>query len=169
MTNPKPVEPPTGIAVLEASTSALSHLLPAHHRLVISKDMKSDQTTVASEVRPGASRGSGLCLPADTTIALAVIAGSSKGLTHRLSRPQISIGHSTGGADIEIDDPDASPIHCALGVNGDVIRLCDLDSQSGTYVNEKRIQACELRHLSEFRIGSSVFLVVIHREGHSTR
>lgn len=132
--------------------------------------MKFDQTLVASEVRPVATRrGLNLCLPADKTIALAVIAGSSKGLTHRLSKPQISIGNSGGGADLEIDDPDVSPTHCVVGVNADVIRLCDLDSLSGTYVNEKRIQACELRHLSEFRVGSSLILVVIHCEGHLTR
>lgn len=61
---------------------------------------------------------SSLALPTDKTIGAVVIAGPSKGLTHRLSKPQISIGRSGGGADIEIDDPGVSPTHCAVGVSG---------------------------------------------------
>jgi pSer/pThr/pTyr-binding forkhead associated (FHA) protein len=41
------------------------------------------------------------------------------------------------------------------------IRLYDLDSTSGTYVNDERIEAAELEHLAEFRVGSSLLLVTI--------
>ena len=114
-----------------------------------------------SQMPPTPTRHSGLCLPADKTIAVSVISGPLKGLTHRLTKPQISIGHAGSGADIEIDDPSVSNFHCAVGVSGDIVRLCDLDSKTGTFVDEKNIQAAELRHLSEFRVGPSVFLVII--------
>ncbi len=48
----------------------------------------------------------------------------------------------------------------------DRIRLYDLDSTSGTYVNHERIETAELEHLSEFRIGSSLLLVTILPKRH---
>jgi pSer/pThr/pTyr-binding forkhead associated (FHA) protein len=41
-------------------------------------------------------------------------------------------------------------------VKDDVVRLRDLDSTNGTYFEEERVRAAELRHLAEFRIGSTV-------------
>jgi pSer/pThr/pTyr-binding forkhead associated (FHA) protein len=52
-------------------------------------------------------------------------------------------------------------MHCAIGVKGDIIRLCDLDSHSGTYVEKRRVSAASLEHFSEFRIGSSVLLLTV--------
>jgi pSer/pThr/pTyr-binding forkhead associated (FHA) protein len=91
----------------------------------------------------------------DRTITISVIAGSSNGLKHQLTKAKTSIGQTGGGADIEIDDPQVSPLHCVVGVANDIVRLCDLDSVSGTYANEERVQAAELEHLSEFRLGSA--------------
>ena len=110
---------------------------------------------------------SGLALPSDRAITISVIAGPSTGLTHRLTKAKTSIGQVGGGADIEINDPQVSPLHCVVGVTEDIIRLCDLDSPNGTYVNDERIQATDLEHLSEFRVGSS-WLVVLTSQKHST-
>ena len=104
---------------------------------------------------------SGLSLPNDRTITISVIAGSSNGLKHQLTKAKTSIGRTGGGADIEIDDPQVSPLHCVVGVANDIVRLCDLDSVSGTYANEERVQAAELEHLSEFRLGSTWLVVTI--------
>jgi len=57
----------------------------------------------------------------------------------------------------------------AVAVNQDRIRLYDLDSTSGTYVNDERIQTAELEHLSEFRVGSSLLLVTISPENATLR
>jgi len=43
----------------------------------------------------------------------------------------------------------------------DMVRLCDLDSANGTYANGERVQAAELEHLSEFRLGSTCLVVTI--------
>ncbi len=90
-----------------------------------------------------------------------IFRGSAKGLAHRLSKPRISIGRAGGATDIEIDDPRVSVLHCAVAVSQKRIRLYDLDSTSGTYVNDERIETAELEHLAEFRVGSSLLLVTI--------
>lgn len=107
---------------------------------------------------------SGLALPKDRTITISILAGPSKGLKHLLTKPKTSIGQVGGGADIEIDDPQLSRFHCVVGWTEDTVRLCDLDSANGTYVNDERIQAADLEHLSEFRVGSTWFIVAIARK-----
>ena len=111
---------------------------------------------------------SGLAPPSDRTITISVIAGPSTGLTHRLTKAKTSIGQVGGGADIEINDPQVSPLHCVVGVTEDMVRLCDLDSANGTYVNDERIQATDLEHFSEFRVGSTWLIVAISQK-HSTQ
>jgi pSer/pThr/pTyr-binding forkhead associated (FHA) protein len=103
----------------------------------------------------------GFALPKDKVITISVIAGPSKGLTRRLVKPHVSIGRSGGGADIEIDDPQLSDMHCAVGVKEHIIRLCDLDSDAGTFVENLRVSVASLEHLSEFRVGSSLLLVTV--------
>ena len=107
---------------------------------------------------------SSLALPNDRTITVSIIAGPSTGLTRELTKPKTRIGKAGGGADIEINDPQVSAMHCAVGLTEDVVRLCDRDSANGRYVNDERIQAIDLEHLGEFRIGSTWFMVVISRK-----
>ncbi len=66
-----------------------------------------------------------------------------------------------GGADMRIDDPEVSPMHCAVAVTVDGVRLYDLDSANGTYVDEERINEADLESFSTFRIGSTEFVVSI--------
>jgi hypothetical protein len=103
----------------------------------------------------------GLVLPKGKNITISVIEGPSKGLAVRMVKPHLSIGRKGGGADIQIDDPQLSDLHCAVGVKNEMIRMCDLDSQGGTYIEEERVEVAELAHLSEFRVGSSLLLVTI--------
>ena len=88
---------------------------------------------------------------------LFVIRGMSKGLEHQLTKAK------NQHADIEIDDPQASVLHCVLtGTKSkDMVRLYDLASDNGTYVEGERRQAASLSHFSEFRIGSTVFQLTI--------
>ncbi|MBI3670367.1 MAG: FHA domain-containing protein [Acidobacteria bacterium] len=108
--------------------------------------------TIASEYQ-------GLTLPSGKAITLSVIAGPARGLVYPMTKPRTVLGRS--GADVEINDPEVSRWHCAVEVKGDVVRLRDLDSTNGTYFGEERVRAAELRHLSEFRIGSTVVLLTI--------
>lgn len=100
-----------------------------------------------------------LALPEGKSISLAIIAGPSKGQVYPVTKPRVVLGRSD--ADVEVNDPEVSRWHCAVEVKGEVVRLRDLDSTNGTYFNEERVRAAELKHLSEFRIGSTVILLTI--------
>ena len=100
-----------------------------------------------------------LSLPVDRVVTLSVIGGPAKGLIHRLEKPRVVLGRT--GADVEINDPGVSRWHCAVEVKDDIVTLRDLDSTNGTYFGDERARAAELKHLSEFRLGSTVVLVTI--------
>lgn len=104
---------------------------------------------------------SGLELPKDKNITISGIGGPAKGIKHSLTKPRVTLGRLGGGADIEIDDPEMSRKHCKVEVKQDVVKVHDLKSTNGTFVNDERVPHAELEHLSEFRIGSSLLLVTI--------
>jgi len=107
------------------------------------------------------SQTASLTLPQDRTIKISVITGSSQGMECALSRPLVTIGRLGGGADIEIDDPEVSRLHCVLEVRRDVILLHDLRSMNGTYLGNSRVFAARLEEMSKFRIGSSLLQLSI--------
>ncbi len=106
-----------------------------------------------------ASEYQGLSLPVGRVLTLSVIAGPAKGLVYSISKPRVVLGRA--GADVEVNDPEVSRWHCAIEVKNEVVRLRDLDSTNGTYFGEERVRAAELKHLSEFRIGSTIVLLTI--------
>lgn len=132
----------------------------------VSQSLSNCTESVPSASVPIASRSQGFVLPEDNTITISVIGGPSKGLAHQFSKPRISIGRAGGATDIEIDDPKVSVLHCAVAVSQNRIKLYDLDSTSGTYVNDERVETAELEHLSEFLVGSSLLLVTILPKRH---
>ncbi|MGH9594437.1 MAG: FHA domain-containing protein [Bryobacteraceae bacterium] len=101
----------------------------------------------------------GLRLPTGKAIALSVLAGPSRGVVFPVDRARVVLGRT--GADLAIQDPEISRWHCALEIKGDVIRLRDLESTNGTYLNDERVRVAELKHLSEFRIGTSIILLSV--------
>ena len=44
---------------------------------------------------------------------------------------------------------------------GDRVILRDLNSTNGTYVNEQKISTTTLENHSEFRIGTTIFMLII--------
>lgn len=102
---------------------------------------------------------SSLQLPAGRAIALSIIAGPARGFVYTVEKPRIVLGRAD--ADIVIDDKEISRWHCAIEIKGDVIRLRDMDSTNGTYFADERVRVAELKHLSEFRIGTTVILVSV--------
>lgn len=142
------------------------------HKNVVEVPRKTEQTQVISPL-PTFARGGGggapasdfgteyegLVLPAGRTITLSVIGGPAKGLVFPLSKPRVVLGRSE--ADVLIDDPEVSRWHCAIEVKNDLIRLRDLESTNGTFINQERVRAAELKHLAEFRIGSTIVLLTV--------
>jgi len=98
-------------------------------------------------------------LPADQTVAVAVIEGPARGQVFRLSKARVVLGRS--GADILLYDPEVSRKHCAIEVHGSTATLIDLQTTNGTFVAGKSIQKCQLQHLSKFRIGATSLLFTV--------
>ncbi len=105
------------------------------------------------------NEASSLQLPPGKAIALSVIAGPARGLVYPVEKPRVVVGRAD--ADIVINDKEIYRWHCAIEIKGDVIRVRDMDSTNGTYFSDERVRVAELRHLSEFRIGTSVILVSV--------
>lgn len=132
---------------------------PAPHTIAIRLSVphaKSGDSRLRGSVD---SETASLMLPRDKTINLAVISGPSQGIKCDLSRPLITIGRLGGGADIEIDDPEVSRLHCSVEVRRDAIFLTDLRSTNGTYLGDTRVFGARLYEMSIFRIGSSLLQV----------
>jgi pSer/pThr/pTyr-binding forkhead associated (FHA) protein len=113
---------------------------------------------------PRLSRGASpremdLRLPVGKSIAVSVIAGPARGLVYPVQKPRVVMGRAD--ADIVINDKEISRWHCALEIKDEVIRLRDLESTNGTFFSGERVRVAELKHLSEFRIGASVFLLSV--------
>jgi predicted Zn finger-like uncharacterized protein len=98
-------------------------------------------------------------LPADQTVAIAVIEGPARGQVFRLTKPRIILGRS--GADIVLYDPEVSRKHCMIEVRGSTATLVDLGTTNGTFVAGKNIKIYQLEHLSKFRIGATTLVFTV--------
>ena len=100
-----------------------------------------------------------LQLPKDKRFSLAVIQGAATGQIFPISKTRTLIGRS--GADVNLDDPEASRQHAALEIVGDVAILRDLGSTNGTWIELDRIEQHQLNNQQEFRIGSHVVMFIV--------
>ncbi|MGA5202166.1 FtsK/SpoIIIE domain-containing protein [Streptomyces variegatus] len=75
----------------------------------------------------------------DAPAQLQVVAGPDAGGVHLLHGGEIRIGRSAD-ADVPLDDPDVSRLHCAVTVSADGrVAVADLDSTNGTTVDGARV------------------------------
>jgi predicted Zn finger-like uncharacterized protein len=107
------------------------------------------------------SRVATLDLPEHKSVLISVVEGGSQGVERGMTVPLVTIGRMRGGADIEIDDPQVSRLHCAIEVKNDAVLLRDLRSTNGTYIGEKRVHAALLNDSTEFRIGETTIRVAV--------
>jgi predicted Zn finger-like uncharacterized protein len=98
-------------------------------------------------------------LPKDKRFSLAVIQGAATGHIFQVSRTRTTIGRS--GADINIDDPEASRQHAAVEIMGETAILRDLGSTNGTFIEMEKIDQQVLNNHMEFRIGSHVLMFIV--------
>lgn len=98
-------------------------------------------------------------LPGDKNVTLMATEGPLKGKVFPLDKPRIIVGRA--GADLVLPDTEVSRKHCLLEVHGSTATLLDLGSTNGTYVDGERIEKCELAHMGEFRIGSTVLIFTV--------
>jgi predicted Zn finger-like uncharacterized protein len=98
-------------------------------------------------------------LPKDKRFSLAVIQGAATGQIYSITKTRTTMGRS--GADINLDDPEASRQHAALEILGETAILRDLGSTNGTFVDIDRIDQHQLTNQMEFRIGSHVLMFIV--------
>jgi predicted Zn finger-like uncharacterized protein len=91
--------------------------------------------------------------------SLAVLQGAATGQIFQISQPRVTRGRS--GADINLDDSEASRQHAVVEILGDHAILRDLGSTNGTFVESQRIQQHVLTNQGEFRIGSHVLMLIV--------
>jgi predicted Zn finger-like uncharacterized protein len=98
-------------------------------------------------------------LPKDRRYSLAVIQGSGTGQIHQINKTRTIIGRT--GADLNLDDAEASRQHAAVEILGENAILRDLGSTNGTFIELDRIQQHVLNNHMEFRIGSHVLMFIV--------
>ena len=105
------------------------------------------------------AEGIELRLPAGWQISLEVVEGEEKGAAYPLGKPRVLIGRAN--ADINVNDPTVSRLHCALEISDQGVLVRDLGSSNGTFVADQPVVLAPLGHGSTFRIGMHVFRLVI--------
>ena len=98
-------------------------------------------------------------LPKDKRYSLAVIQGAGTGQIHQINKTRTIIGRT--GADLNLDDAEASRQHAAVEILGENAILRDLGSTNGTFIELDRIQQHVLNNHMEFRIGSHVLMFIV--------
>jgi predicted Zn finger-like uncharacterized protein len=134
-------------------------------------DASTDRSPAVGDKGEAGSSGSGTItgrdlhkmglveLPKDKRFSLAVIQGAATGQIFQINKTRTTMGRS--GADINLDDPEASRQHAMLEVLGDHAILRDLGSTNGTFVDLQRIEQQVLNNHNEFRIGSHVLMFIV--------
>ncbi len=98
-------------------------------------------------------------LPKDKRFSLAVIQGAATGQIFQITKTRTTIGRA--GADINLDDPEASRQHAMVEIVGEHAILRDLGSTNGTFIDIERIEQEVLNNHMEFRIGSHVLMFIV--------
>ncbi|MEU8027325.1 FHA domain-containing protein [Streptomyces sp. NPDC049099] len=99
--------------------------------------------------------------PADAPTQLHVVAGPDAGGVHLLHGGRITVGRSAD-ADVPLDDPDVSRLHCAVTVGADGrVAVADLGSTNGTALDGVRVDSHPVRFPAGglLRIGESALRV----------
>ncbi|CQR63760.1 FtsK/SpoIIIE domain-containing protein [Streptomyces leeuwenhoekii] len=107
----------------------------------------------------------------DAPTQLHVVAGPDAGGVHLLHGGQIHIGRS-GDADVPLDDPDVSRMHCAVTVGADGrVTVADLGSTNGTALDGAPVGDRPVRFApgALLRIGESALRLVPAARGDAAR
>ncbi len=123
------------------------------HRIALGEPPLVDGAVLSLQV-PGDDEATDDAVPAQ----LHVVAGPDAGGVHLLHGGQIRIGRSAD-ADVPLDDPDVSRLHCAVTVSEDGrVSVADLGSTNGTSLDgvEVRERPVNLAPGALLRLGESV-------------
>src|ERR1700722_7780527 len=88
---------------------------------------------------------------------LVSVAGPLCGGVYPLSDQEVTVGREPLNW-LSVQSMRLSRRHCSLRVEGDQLRVLDLDSTNGTYVNDLPIRERYLNHGDQLRIGDCLFV-----------
>ena len=91
---------------------------------------------------------------------LVVRHGPAAGSSYRIDQTETSIGRSPD-SDIFLDDITVSRRHVVIERDDRGLRLRDVGSLNGTYVNHERVDEAELHHGDELQIGKYRLIFVL--------
>jgi predicted Zn finger-like uncharacterized protein len=159
--------PPDTEPALPAPTPPTPPALATNPSLETQQSLEAKAATAGAESETGGHTITGkdlhkmglLELPKDKRFSLAVIQGAATGQIFQIGKTRSVIGRS--GADINIDDPEASRQHAALEIIGETAILRDLGSTNGTFIDLDRIEQHVLGNQQEFRIGGHVLMLIV--------
>lgn len=83
---------------------------------------------------------------------LVVLTEGFTGLSYELSAERVTIGRAEENS-FQISEPSVSSHHCELVVSGDGIRVKDLNSTNGTFINDEQITEAVLKPGQILRLG----------------
>ena len=109
---------------------------------------KTVVTVIAPIQRPARTNTDEACL--------VVIYGQDLGKKYRFNRDRLTIGRSSK-SDIHIDEESVSRSHCRIERYDNEIRIKDLGSTNGTYVNDSQADETVLRDGDLIKIGRTIF------------
>jgi len=91
---------------------------------------------------------------------LIVIEGGAEGSEYTLDKASVSVGR---GPDVDLEFPDdaMSRSHAAFEAHAQGLRVRDLGSTNGTFVNDRQVPAAELKHGDRVKIGEHCFQLVL--------
>lgn len=109
---------------------------------------------------PPAVYSSPLELPKDRRYSLAITDGADSATVFRIEKTRVSIGRA--GADIALNDTEASREHAAIEIHGTSVHLEDLGSTNGTFLDGRRIEgAVEIQNQQEFLVGNTTLMLIV--------
>lgn len=115
------------------------------------------ETTEQSEIPQASAQ---LQMPDGKRLSLAILDGPDAGSVFRIEKPRTTIGRS--GADITLNDTEASRQHAAVEIRDTAYSLSDLGSTNGTLVDGSKIEgSVELADKSEFQVGGTTLMLIV--------
>jgi transcriptional regulator with PAS, ATPase and Fis domain len=97
------------------------------------------------------------------SVEIKVVAGPDRGLSARLAPGGMRIG-TAPGSQLRLKDRTVSRLHCEIRVASGAVRIVDSGSTNGTFVDDVRILAAELRAGATVRVGETVLNVATAQE-----
>ena len=99
-------------------------------------------------------------LPTDRKIGLVILEGANIGQAFVLSsKARVTFGRNE--ADIDLEDPSISKLHCAVEIYNDLMALRDLGSATGTFLNDFQIKDVALNDKDKFKLGQTVLQILV--------